>query len=311
MTLDKLFNNAKCNTQDAGYEEGHVSHRKNGDFMKQGGSWVPVKGQKQEAGKEEAGADEQTMRQSLINFMTKGLPHVPEADAKKAVEGLPADTLNEMFNNLKEQHGDKYLAQQEAEGTKVQLGERANIYIIPSDMSDEDKVFKALNIELDEAFGDKSGNPDEVETHAEIWLEHAQTEGGIGIKPSHRQEATPLSSETIQKAIEENPERWNRIIKNAKKFYSGEGRSANFESDEFYPEEKKSKAAAGSTAATITPELRKKAKAEKQESARKESVIREWLDETGLQKKAGAGSTKKTAQKLAGDCKVRLSKIKK
>lgn len=114
MTLDELFNNAKCNTQDAGYEEGHVSHRKNGDFIKQGGSWVPMKGQKQEAGKEEAGADEQTMRQSLINFMTKGAPHVPEADAKKAVEGLPADTLNEMFNNLKEQHGDKYLAQQEA-----------------------------------------------------------------------------------------------------------------------------------------------------------------------------------------------------
>lgn len=305
-----MSNNAKCNTQDAGYEEGHVSHRKNGDFMKQGGSWVPMKGQKQEAGKEKAGADEQTMRQSLINFMTKGLPHVPEADAKKAIEGLPADTLNEMFNNLKEQHGDKYLAQQEAEGTKVQLGERAKRYIIPSDMSDEDKVFKALNIELDESFGDKSGNPDEVETYAESWLEHAKTEGGIGIKPSHRQEATPLSSETIQKVIEANPDRWNRIIKNAKKFYSGNGHSANFESDEFYPEEKKSKAATGSTEAAITPELREKAKAEKQEAARKESVIREWLDETGLQKKAGAGSTKKTAPKLAGDCKVRLSKIK-
>lgn len=113
-TLDDLFTTIKKGTQDAGYEEGHVSHRKDGDYIKQGDSWVPMKGQKQEAGKEEAGADEQTMRQSLINFMTKGLPHVPEADAKKAVEGLPADTLNEMFNNLKEQHGDKYLAQQEA-----------------------------------------------------------------------------------------------------------------------------------------------------------------------------------------------------
>lgn len=127
MTLDKLFNNAKCNTQDAGYEEGHVSHRKNGDYIKQGGSWVPMKGQKQDAGKEKAGADEQTMRQSLINFMTKGLPHVPEADAKKAIEGLPADTLNEMFNNLKEQHSDKYLAQQEATAQEFSPADLAEV----------------------------------------------------------------------------------------------------------------------------------------------------------------------------------------
>lgn len=124
-TLENLFNNAKV--QDAGYEEGHVSHRKDGDFIKQGGSWVPMKGQKQEAGKEEAGADEQTMRQSLINFMTKGAPHVPEADAKKAVEGLPADTLNEMFNNLKEQHGDKYLAQQEATAQEFSPADLAEV----------------------------------------------------------------------------------------------------------------------------------------------------------------------------------------
>lgn len=49
MTLDEIFNNAKNGTQDAGYEDGHVSHRKNGDFIKQGGTWVPMKGQKQES----------------------------------------------------------------------------------------------------------------------------------------------------------------------------------------------------------------------------------------------------------------------
>lgn len=120
MTLDELFNNAKNGTQDAGYEENHVSHRKNGDFIKQGGTWVPMKGQKQEgAEKTEAGADEQTMRQSLINFMTKGAPHATEADAKKAVENLDPETLNQMFEGLKEQHGDKFLAKQESSGEKV------------------------------------------------------------------------------------------------------------------------------------------------------------------------------------------------
>lgn len=112
MTLDQLFNSAK--TQDAGFEEGHISHRKDGDYIKQGGSWKPYTGgQKKDGAGKAAGTDEQTMRQSLINFMTKGAPHVPEADAKKAVEGLPGDTLNEMFENLKQQHGDKYLAKNE------------------------------------------------------------------------------------------------------------------------------------------------------------------------------------------------------
>lgn len=241
MTLDKLFNNAKCNTQDAGYEEGHVSHRKDGDYIKQGGSWVPMKGQKQEAGKEEAGADEQTMRQSLINFMTKGLPHVPEADAKKAIEGLPADTLNEMFNNLKEQHGDKYLAQQEAAPEK----------------SKDDAYMDEHG--LHDIYMDIKNNELEDYTVEEIAKEYRITKG---------------DAEVIKNRIENN--------KRAK------------EQDK---QDRKGQAAAGSTEAAITPELREKAKAEKQEAARKESVIREWLDETGLQKKAGAGSTEGWASK--------------
>lgn len=35
-------------TKDAKFEEGHVSHRKNGDFVKQGGKWIPVKNSKTE-----------------------------------------------------------------------------------------------------------------------------------------------------------------------------------------------------------------------------------------------------------------------
>lgn len=58
-------------TDDAGFEEGHVSHRKNGDFVKQGGNWVPVK-------KNGQGNKKQAETQSS----TTGIPS-PELEKKR------------------------------------------------------------------------------------------------------------------------------------------------------------------------------------------------------------------------------------
>lgn len=119
------------------------------------------------------------------------------------------------------------------------LTERADKYVFNDldNMSDEDKVFKALNAELDEAFGDRDGYPGNVETWANDWLDHAMYEGGIGFKKSHasNEPDAAISGDDVMRIVEENPERWSRIIGNAKKFYSGKGTSTNFESDEAYP----------------------------------------------------------------------------
>lgn len=212
MALNDLFNMQKADKytadgraaiEDAGYEEGHVSHRKDGDYIKQGGSWVPYKGkgaqkqpspngitarlqQQQEeeryeaarrdanmrnaaapvsradkkvihtpggephkpgslykedpaklaaqarkegnakkaefyegvAKKEAANASENKntgkptrkddqKRQTVVNFLMKK-SQVPEEDAKKTAEGLPSNLLNQMYKNIKKDHGDKY-----------------------------------------------------------------------------------------------------------------------------------------------------------------------------------------------------------
>lgn len=119
------------------------------------------------------------------------------------------------------------------------ITEKANKYVMPDldSMSDEDKVFKALNAELAESFGDRDGNPGNVGTWANRWLDYAMEEGGIGFKKSHNstEPDAVVSGEDVMKIVEENPERWHRIISNAQEFYHGKGRSSDFESDEFYP----------------------------------------------------------------------------
>ena len=128
-----------------------------------------------------------------------------------------------------------------AEKPKVKLGEGANNYVFKdlANMSDEDKVFRALVVELDESFGDRDGDPDGVESWAEGWKDNAVYEGGIGFKTSHSSEEPDavVSGDDVKAIIEKNPKRWNRIIKNAKQFYSGNGHSGNFESDVYYPED--------------------------------------------------------------------------
>lgn len=121
---------------------------------------------------------------------------------------------------------------------EVKLGGGADTYYFedPDNMSNEDKVFKSLGIELAETFGDHDGDPGNVETWANAWLDNTQNEGGLGIKSKKtRQPAAPVPAEEVMKIVEENPARWNRIIGNAKKFYEGKGNSTDFESDEHYP----------------------------------------------------------------------------
>ena len=121
---------------------------------------------------------------------------------------------------------------------EVKLGGGADTYYFedPDNMSNEDKVFKSLGIELAETFGDHDGDPGNVETWANAWLDNTQNEGGLGIKSKKtRQPAAPVSADEVMRIVEENPARWNRIIGNAKKFYEGKGSSTDFESDESYP----------------------------------------------------------------------------
>ena len=59
-------------TIDVKYEDGHVSHRKNGDFVKQGGEWVPVKNNKPEA-KEQAKVDTNNSKKPSAELVAKRL----------------------------------------------------------------------------------------------------------------------------------------------------------------------------------------------------------------------------------------------
>lgn len=115
----------------------------------------------------------------------------------------------------------------------AKLKEGANVYIFNDiqDMSDEDKVFKALSIELDEKFGDRDGDPQNVQAWAERWVENAENEGGIGFKKSHYSKEMDLtiSGDDVAEIVEKNKNRWNKIIKNAVNFYSGKDSSTDFD----------------------------------------------------------------------------------
>jgi hypothetical protein len=142
--------------------------------------------------------------------------------------------------SMMEQHmaDPDYRAESKPAAQEVKLGGGADTYYFedPDNMSNEDKVFKSLGIELAETFGDHDGDPGNVETWANAWLDNTQYEGGLGIKSKKtRQPAAPVPAEEVMKIVEENPARWNRIIENAKKFYEGKGSSTDFESDESYP----------------------------------------------------------------------------
>lgn len=186
-------------------------------------------------------------------------------------------------------------------------------------MSNEDKVFKSLSIELGETFGDRDGDPGNAETWANRWLDNIQNEGGIGIKSKKtRQPTTPVSAEEVMKIVEENPARWNRIIGNAKKFYEGKGKSTDFESDEFYPikqlggktkpsskyyaENKRTKENASQYPLTAP-------KSKSKQNKEQESVW-SWLNrEYELAGKNENTESKDCApRKLTGDCKVKVRK---
>lgn len=142
--------------------------------------------------------------------------------------------------SMMEQHmaDPDYRAESNPAAQEVKLGGGADTYYFedPDNMSNEDKVFKSLGIELAETFGDHDGEPGNTETWANGWLDNIMDNGGLGIKSKKtRQPAAPVPADEVMRIVEENPARWDRIIGNAKKFYEGKGRSTDFESDEFYP----------------------------------------------------------------------------
>lgn len=47
-----VFDLVRVQTKDVKYEDGHVSHRKDGDYVKQGGEWKPVKNKKKDSDNE-------------------------------------------------------------------------------------------------------------------------------------------------------------------------------------------------------------------------------------------------------------------
>lgn len=179
------------------------------------------------------------------------LSHKDHIDLAKEVKSntMPGSdwTAEEIAKEWKLGKGDAEEVKKEFDKIKTEskpaampkITERADKYVFNDldNMSDEDKVFKALNAELDESFGDRDGDPGNVETWANDWLDHAMYEGGIGFKKSHasNEPDAAISGDDVMRIVEENPERWARIIGNAKKFYSGKGTSTNFESDESYP----------------------------------------------------------------------------
>lgn len=120
----------------------------------------------------------------------------------------------------------------ESKPTEVKLGGNADTYYFedPENMSDEDKVFKSLNIELDSTFGDHDGDPDNVEEWVNNWKWNIKKEGGIGIKSKKtRKESTPIPADEALKILESNPARLKNLIKRAKKFYSGSTMAGGFD----------------------------------------------------------------------------------
>lgn len=173
---------------------------------------------------------------SYKTYMTKAKQYNDEAKAQADDNGFD---FEEMHNSGVTQAVNKYAEEQSKPAAQeVKLGGGADTYYFedPDNMSNEDKVFKSLGIELAETFGDHDGEPGNTETWANGWLDNIMDNGGLGIKSKKtRQPAAPVPAEEVMRIVEENPARWNRIIGNAKKFYEGKGRSTDFESDEFYP----------------------------------------------------------------------------
>lgn len=173
---------------------------------------------------------------SYKTYMTMAKQYNDEAKAQADDNGFD---FEEMHNSGVTQAVNKYAEEQSKPAAQeVKLGGGADTYYFedPDNMSNEDKVFKSLGIELAETFGDHDGEPGNTETWANGWLDNIMDNGGLGIKSKKtRQPAAPVPAEEVMRIVEENPARWNRIIGNAKKFYEGKGRSTDFESDEFYP----------------------------------------------------------------------------
>jgi hypothetical protein len=173
---------------------------------------------------------------SYKTYMLKAKQYNDEAKAQADDNGFD---FEEMHNSGVTQAVNKYAEEQNKPAAQeVKLGGGADTYYFedPDSMSNEDKVFKSLGIELAETFGDHDGEPGNTETWANGWLDNIMDNGGLGIKSKKtRQPAAPVPADEVMRIVEENPARWDRIIGNAKKFYEGKGRSTDFESDEFYP----------------------------------------------------------------------------
>ena len=220
-------------TEDKVYQIGEISQKTG--LQKTANGWVKPKSGKQPGAKKEE--PKNVHGAEVDKIYERQLKRIKELKAKGFTdEQIDNDKIikqtKEDMKNVGKKPENKPAAQE------VKLGGGADTYYFedPDNMSNEDKVFKSLGIELAETFGDHDGDPGNVETWANAWLDNTQNEGGLGIKSKKtRQPAAPVPAEEVMKIVEKNPARWYRIIGNAKKFYEGKGSSTDFESDESYP----------------------------------------------------------------------------
>ena len=255
----------KEETADAGLPDGTMRHRKDGDYVKQAGKWVPAKKgnggakkadkpnpngvvaqqkQKMETEKHEAARRDAQAPSKKTEVNTPGLrKDVQEAIKRSSPEEIkayikelrtPNSRMSRYFDNpdlLANVYEDELKKASESK-PEVKLGPGADAYYFedPENMSDEDKVFKSLDIELDATFGDHDGDPDNVEEWVNNWKWNIKKEGGIGIKSKKtRKESTPIPADEALKILESNPARLKNLIKRAKKFYSGSTIAGGFD----------------------------------------------------------------------------------
>ena len=299
-------------TTDGGLPDGSVSHRKDGDYIKKAGKWVPAPAAKGKAGKSPANKPEEKRKFDQRKF---GTSPAAKEDAIRAsiVERMTPEQREAVMNGrtlrtVKEGQGviditkedleffDKHNAERKPTESKpeVKLGPGADNYYFedPENMSDEDKVFKSLGIELAETFGDHDGRPGNTETWANGWLDNIMDNGGLGIKSwKTRQLTGSVPADEVMRIVEENPARWDRIIGNAMKFYAVKGKSTDFESDEFYP----TKLVGGKT----KPSAQYYAEGKRNE---KNNPL------TGKYVTRRSPNNDAAPRQLTGDCKVRIKK---
>ena len=93
-------------TDDAGFQDGHVSHRKNGDFVKQGGKWVPVKKNGQ-GNKKQAETQSSTTGKPSPELVKKRLERAEKRKTAKAntTENSKATAKNKPEEPLKWEKG--------------------------------------------------------------------------------------------------------------------------------------------------------------------------------------------------------------